>query len=142
MVCTFFGHHDTPNSIKPRLKKVILNLLEAGADWFYVGNNGRFDLLVQATLMEIEKERAIKYSIVLSYVNERAISGNQGATIFAQGQETACPRFAISKRNEWLLKKSDVVVAYATNKCSNTYKLIEKSNKKGKTVINLSNTNI
>ncbi len=138
MNCTFFGHRDAPSFIKPKLKEAILKLLDAGVEHFYVGNNGSFDLLVQVSLSEIAKEIPhIKYSIVLSYIDELAISENQEATIFPEGQELAYPKFAISKRNEWLLDNSYYVIAYAKNTCSNTHKIIERAKRKGLIVINL-----
>ena len=137
MNCTFFGHRNAPSSVKEKLKETILRLLGEGVEQFYVGNNGAFDCLVQVVLAELEKDRPIKYSIVLSYIDERAICENQEATVLVEGQEMACPRYRISKRNEWLLKNADIVVTYMINKYSNTYKLVEKSLKKGKTVINL-----
>ena len=44
MICTFFGHKDTPKEIEPVLQASIIDLIENhGADEFYVGNNGSFD---------------------------------------------------------------------------------------------------
>ena len=37
-VCTFFGHRDCPSSIKPKLREVLIDLIENHAvDMFYVG---------------------------------------------------------------------------------------------------------
>ena len=46
MICTFFGHRDAPESIKPLLRKVLLNLIEnQGITQFYAGNQGNFDAI-------------------------------------------------------------------------------------------------
>lgn len=138
MNCTFFGHRDAPSTIKPRLKETIMQLLNEGIKHFYVGNNGSFDLLAQESLAELANDGLdIKYNIVLSYINELAMSGNQQATIFPEGQELAIPKFAISKRNEWLLNNSSVVIAYVRYSVSNSYKYIEKARKNGLAVVNL-----
>lgn len=37
--CTFFGHHDCPDSVKPKLKNEIIDLIEErNVECFYVGN--------------------------------------------------------------------------------------------------------
>ena len=135
MICTFFGHRDTKESIKTELKSTIIKLIENGVNCFYVGNNGNFDLLAQVVLLELQKSHNIDFKIVLSYINERAISENQEATIFPEGLEAVPYRFAISKRNEWLIRHSNYVVSYCTNRFSNCHKWIEKSIKKGLIVI-------
>ena len=39
--CTFFGHRDCPSSIKPKLREVLIDLIENHAvDMFYVGQQG------------------------------------------------------------------------------------------------------
>ena len=106
MVCTFFGHKDVSGSIKNALKDAIITLIEKeGVKTFYVGNNGRFDFLVQKVLQEIVTlQTNIQYNIILSSVDEKAIGNNQDATIFPEGLEKTLPKFAVFKRNEWLIK--------------------------------------
>ncbi len=137
MNCVFFGHREAPDFLKEKLKAVIFEL--AGNETrFYVGNSGAFDALVQGALAEMEKEDSkIKYSIALSRIDELALSGKQENTIFPEGQETAVPIFAISKRNEWLFKKADIMVVYLKNKISNTYKYVSRAEKRGIKIINL-----
>ncbi|MDD5921532.1 MAG: hypothetical protein PUC57_09460 [Oscillospiraceae bacterium] len=44
-VCTFFGHKDCPETIKPYLREVLIDLISSkGVDTFYVGNQGRFSV--------------------------------------------------------------------------------------------------
>lgn len=47
MTCTFLGHRDCPETIKPILKAEIKSLIEKGVDSFLIGNNSYFDLYVQ-----------------------------------------------------------------------------------------------
>ena len=50
-VCTFFGHHDCPASVKEELRETIRDLIEnCGVSMFYVGNHGTFDAIVRSTL--------------------------------------------------------------------------------------------
>ena len=139
MICTFFGHKDTTENIKEKIKNTIIQLIEKdGIKNFYVGNNGNFDLFVQQILNElIRKYTNLEYYIVLSRIDETAISLNQKATIFPERLENIPPRFAISKRNEWMISKSSFAVCYANHKFSNAFTWIEKAKKKGLEVINL-----
>ena len=138
MVCTFLGHRDTPSSVRARLVKEIHNLIDEGVTEFFVGNNGGFDLMVQGVLEEISiKNTNIKYSIVISKISEAAISGFQHATLFPEGLELAIPRFAISKRNEWLLANSQILIAYVAYKGTNSYRWIQKATRLGLKIINI-----
>ena len=122
MICTFIGHRDTPNSLMESIRKAIIELINNGIKDFYVGNNGSFDFLVQTALAEISKTNsAINCRIVLSCINEVAISGNQELTVFPEELSSVPKRFAISKRNEYLLKKSSVIICYVNNTFSNRY---------------------
>lgn len=137
MKCVFLGHREAPDGLKSELKRTILALASDGSELF-VGNNGGFDALVQSVFLEMANEGCeIKYTIVLSKINELALSGKQKNTVFPEGQEAALPRFAISKRNEWLFKNADIVVTYMKNEASNTYKYVSRAKKKGAKIINL-----
>ena len=46
--CTFFGHRDCPETIKPKIRTAVINLIENhGVTMFYVGNQGNFDRMVR-----------------------------------------------------------------------------------------------
>ena len=52
--CTFFGHRDCLSSIKPKLREVLIDLIENHAvDMFYVGQQGAFDGIVRSVLKEL-----------------------------------------------------------------------------------------
>ena len=140
--CTFFGHHDCPDSVKPILREVLIDLIEhRNVTQFYVGNKGRFDYLVRAALRELSQEYPhIRYAVVL----ERLPSAHRefdpedySDTLVPEGIENALPRFAISWRNRWMLRQSDFVVAYVTRSFGGAAQFTEMAEKQGKTVIHL-----
>ena len=139
MNCIFFGHRDAPDRIVPYLKNAIIQLIEEqGVKHFYTGNNGHFDFLAQKVLKEITKEyEGVKFNIILSSIDELAISGNQDLTLFPEGLEHVPPRFAIFRRNEWMIEHASFVISYTRHKASNTYQWVEKARRKGLCVINL-----
>lgn len=138
MICTFIGARDTPFTLREHIKKAVVNLIFKGVYEFCVGNNGNFDHMVQSVLFELRSEYNIKFDIVLSYLDEVALIGNQAFTIYPEELANVPKRFAISKRNDYLLKKSNIVICYVNNTYSNSYKFTQKALKKGYTVINLS----
>lgn len=113
--CTFFGHRDCPDAIKPKLKEVLVDLIiNHGVDMFYVGNQGQFDAIVRSVLCELKEEYPqINCAVVLAYMprkhNEFDDSSN---TMLPEGIEAVHPRYAISWRNNWMLQRSDYVVTY------------------------------
>lgn len=139
MNCAFFGHRNAPSEIKILLKEAILHLIQTeGVHNFFVGNNGNFDFYVQCVLKELKDEGLdICFDIVLSHLGEIALSENQSETIFPEGLETVLPRFAISKRNDWLIKNSSFLIAYVTYTFSSSYQWMQKAAKKGLKIINL-----
>ena len=137
LTVTFFGHKDAPISIQNHLINILTDLIEhKGANIFYVGNHGNFDRLVQAVLSQLEsKYPHIRYFIVLAYMPRQTDStrqSDQSHTIFPYEMATAIPKFAISKRNQWMLQKSDVVVTYVTHSYGGaaTFKQLAISRKK------------
>lgn len=140
--CTFFGHRIINKDIKDLLTRQIDNLIaEHGVNVFYVGNNGQFDNLVAAVLLELKSRNPqISYSIVLAYLPEREKEYNQLSyteTIYPEGLEYTPPRFAISKRNQWMVQQSDYVIAYVEHSIGGAAQFTEYARKKHKTVINL-----
>ena len=65
--CTFFGHHDCPSSIKPKLREDLIDLIENySVDMFYVGQQGAFDWIVRSVLKELVLVYPhIRYAVVL-----------------------------------------------------------------------------
>ena len=136
--CTFFGHRDCPDSIRPKLRSVLINLIEnQQADTFYVGRQGSFDALVYATLRELAAEYPhIRYAAVLERLSGKN-TDDFTETLFPGAMENVPPRFAIDRRNNWMLQQADFVVVYVTHTWGGAAKFAGKAEKQGKTVINL-----
>ena len=116
MVCTFFGHKDTPKEIEPTLRSTLIDLIEnKNVNVFYVGNNGNFDTMVRRQLEDLSQTYTITYHVVLAYLpTEKNKYDNLTNTIYPEGLETVPKRFAIPWRNKWMIQQSDVVVTYVT----------------------------
>lgn len=142
--CTFFGHRDCPSSIKGKLHKEIERLIcNHGVDTFYVGTQGSFDRMAYAALVELrQRYRYIKVYRVLAYMPRlRDIAQDRSVlvdTILPEGIENAHPRYAIIKRNNWMIDRSDYMIAYVTHTTGGAYQAVERAKKKGKTIIAIS----
>lgn len=116
--CTFFGHRDCPASVMPKLRTVLVDLIEHhGVEQFYVGRQGNFDTMVRAVLRELAKTYPqIRYAVVFEQLPKRRVDVRCFSdAIFPEGMEDVPLRFAISRRNEWMLRRADMVVTYVTH---------------------------
>ena len=137
--CTFFGHRECPDFVKVKLREVLIDLItNHNVDMFYVGNHGQFDVFVRSILRELKKEYPqIDYAVVLAYMPGKQMKyDDYSDTMLPEGIESVHPRYAISWRNNWMLKQSDYVVTYITHTWGGAYKYAEKARSQNKTVIN------
>ena len=143
-VCTFFSHRDCPSSVRPKLRAVLVELIERhGVEQFYVGRQGAFDAMVCSVLRELEEVYPhISYAVVLERLPgpRDAAVWDFSDTIFPEELENVPPRFAIPKRNEWMLKQAYFVVAYITHSWGGAAQFAEKAWRQSKTVCNLANS--
>ena len=139
MICTFFGHRDTPPEIKTLLRQVISDLIEnQGVNRFYVGNQGNFDAMARSLLAEFEQSYGIRYEIVLAYLpRQEDPLCDTDHTLLPEGIESVPPRFAIEYRNKWMIDHSDIVVTYVTHSFGGAVKFKESAIKKRKKVIEI-----
>ena len=74
--CTFFGHRDCPGSIKPKLREVLVELIEKHAvDMFYVGHQGAFDGIVHSVLKELVSVYPhVRYAVILERLPQNETS--------------------------------------------------------------------
>ena len=141
MTVAFFGHRDADKNIGAPLYDVLNHLIcNEGADTFYVGNQGVFDALVLTVLKDLKKRYThIRCTVVLAYMPPTTPIFNDTDTLVPLALVNALPRFAIEKRNMWMLLQSDVVVTYVVRECGGAAKCKKKALLLGKRVIELGN---
>lgn len=140
--CTFFGHRNCPSSIRLRLRKTLVDLIENHTvDMFYVGRQGAFDAIVRSVLKELILEYPhIRYAVVLERIpgkRNESDPRDYSNTILPEDIENVHPRFAISWRNKWMLDRSDYVVTYITHSWGGAAQFAQISATQNKNVINL-----
>ena len=139
MVCTFFGHKDTPYAIEEKLLSVLVDLIEnKKACDFYVGSNGNFDRIVIGCLTKLKKKYPyIKYTVVLAYMPKKESSALSEETIYPEGLENVPPRYAIDRRKKWMIDHSDCLICFVSKKYGGAYKFKAYAERKKLKIINI-----
>lgn len=129
--CTFFGHSQCPD-LRSELRDAVMRLAGDGVDMFYVGDNGRFDAQVRSVLSEL----GLRYGVVLAYLPKGG-GADFDDTMFPEGLELVHPRYAIERRNRWMLERSDYVVTYVHHSWGGAAKFAALAERQGKRIIRL-----
>jgi len=135
MICTFFGHREIPSDIYDNLKDTITDLVEnQGVTRFLVGHNGGFDRMVTGIL----KELGGKYSHIRceTVISDMTVESELD-TLFPEVLDSCPPRFAIDRRNRWMVERSDIVVAWVEHTWGGAYKFLSLAQRKKLKIINL-----
>ena len=105
--CCFFGHREVMRNIRAKLTAIIEKLItEDGVTEYYVGHQGQYDSMVYSVLKELKaKYTQIRYTVVLAYMPDEHIKEVYGEnTLLPDGMESVPKKFAISKRNDWIIR--------------------------------------
>lgn len=139
-VCTFFGHGDGYCVDKEELQSAIEDLISRGVDTFYVGTHGQFDGAVLSCLQQFQKIYPhIHFAAVLAYLptGKQAYDPYAEYGIYPEGLEVGLPKFAIERRNKWMIDQSDYCLCFINHTWGGAYKFAKRAKNRGLTVINL-----
>ena len=141
-VCTFFGHRECYSLDEQVLQDTIVDLIRNGVDTFYVGNQGQFDSAVYTCLKQLRNRHPhIQVCVVLAYLPTKKNEYDDLADTMYPEIE-GHPKFAIERRNHWMIDHSDFLICYINHTWGCAYKFAHLAKRRGKTVINLGNPNI
>lgn len=142
VACTFFGHRECYGLDSPVLHQAIEELIVKGVDTFYVGNQGQFDSAVYGCLKQIRKEYPhIRVCVVLAYLpTEKNEYDDIADTMYPEIE--GHPKFAIERRNRWMIDRSDYCICYINHTWGGAYKFARFAKRRGKAVINIGNAEI
>ncbi len=136
MIVTFCGHSKIykTEEISKWLDMILPSLIEGGANIFYLGGYGDFDSLAASA---VRRQKAvypdIESVLVLAYLN-RDVDASRYDTTTYPPLERVPPRFAILKRNEWMVSVSDVVVSGVTHGWGGAAKTLDFAKRKKKVI--------
>lgn len=148
MNITFLGHREIGGDaeLRERILGVLLPLVAAGEEvCFFFGGYGAFDGLCAEVCRGMRREHGnIRMIYVTPYVTPSAQremryllkEGFFDETVYPP-LETVPPRFAIVRRNEWMVLQADLVLAYVARPFGGAYGGLCYARRKKKRVINL-----
>ena len=146
-ICAFFGHRDTPitNSLTAQLEETLISLIKQGVDEFWCCEQGNFDWIARSTVLRLKKEFPhIKVCYILAYrtllnteMSQNYLEDTYDDIIYPEIAEQGYPKFAIMRRNQYIIENSDVIVCYLTGQRGGALKAVKFAEKLKKKIINL-----
>ena len=140
MTCTFFGHRDCPSNIYDRVYAAIEEQIEhSKVDCFLVGEEGGFDRTVQRALFELKKKhpQILCLEVKAYYDPEKKDAPGLLESIYPECLTGVPKRFAIDRRNRYMIERSEVVITYVRKSIGGAAKFADIAVRKNKRVINL-----
>jgi uncharacterized phage-like protein YoqJ len=144
MIITFAGHSTvfSCEQVKEAVKEQIKNNISSNEKTvFYLGGYGEFDSICACACSELKKEYSIEVVYVTPYINHSKIKEMQESGLYDTSiyppLENVPPKFAILKRNEWMIENANLVIAYVKNNYGGAYKTLNTAKRKKKKIINI-----
>ena len=132
--CTFFGHRECWGVDVERICEVVGALIGEGVDTFYVGNQGGFDAMVYGCLKRLRQvHQHIRICVVLAYLP----AGECPDAMYPEIE--GHPRFAVDRRNRWMIDHAQICVCYITRTWGGAYKFAQVAKRRGLRMIYLGN---
>ena len=148
MTIAFAGHAVVSSNkrVKEMVKEQIRkNIIGVKFVTCYLGGHGDFDEICACACRELKQEHiCVEVVYVAPYISlseqlkikEMQESGLCDTSIYPP-IENVPPRFAISKRNEWMMINADLVIAYVEHSFGGAYKSLQVAKRKKKKIINI-----
>ena len=139
MTVTFCGHSQVadPGLENKKLNAVIAELIAEGADEFLLGGYGEFDGMAARAVANVRKVNPqIRSTLVIPYIERDYDRTLYDGSVYPP-LETVPRRYAISKRNEWMVDNSDVIVACVTHTWGGAATTLKYAQRKKKRIISL-----
>lgn len=136
MNVTFCGHSkiNRTEDFSKWLDITLPSLIEGGAVTFYLGGYGDFDGLAAAAVRrQKETYPHIEMVLVLAYLDREIDTSRYDSTTYPP-LEKVPPRYAIVKRNEWMVCESDVVISGVTHSWGGAARTLEFAQSKKKVI--------
>lgn len=129
--------------VKEVIKEKVLPKGKEKPITFYCGGYGDFDLLCGRVLYELKQEGYLfeSYYITPYLEKDRRLQDplflkHYDGTIYPPLEKTP-PRFAIEKRNRWMVDKSDLILCYVLYSFGGAAKTRAYAEKKKKSILDL-----
>ena len=148
MTITFVGHSRIflKSKIKALVREQILsNVIDFSTVVCYLGGYGDFDDICACVSRELKQEYGgIETVYVAPYMSASQQKRNKKMqeyglydTSIYPPIENVPPRFAIVKRNEWMVKNADLIIAYVEHSWGGAYRTLQVAKREKKRIVNI-----
>ncbi len=148
MIICFVGHAgvSSNNKVKEIVKiQIRKNIINSERVTCYLGGYGEFDKICACACRELKEEYGdIELVYVTPYISlseqvkiqEMQSCGLYDTSIYPP-IENVPPKYAILKRNEWMVTNADLIIAYVKHTCGGAYKSLQVAKRRKKKIINI-----
>lgn len=145
MIITFLGHSNClfNDDIKKQLKNILVDEINKNpTSKFYLGGYGDFDGLCLRTLRELKNDfPPIEILFITPYLDKNysklELAKYYYDDVIFPPIESVPRKFAILKRNEWMVEQANLVIAYVKYSWGGAAKALEYAKRKKKRIINI-----
>lgn len=146
--CTFAGHWEVySRNVESSIEFAIESILKKDNSFvFYSGDMGEFDKMCSAAVRTAKRrhpELDIKLMVVLPYMMAKINTDKDfyknlyDDIIIPMELSDAHYKSAITKRNRWIIDRSDFLIAYVYRDFGGAYTTLKYANRMNKEIINL-----
>ena len=145
MIITFCGHSNCLFSydVKEQLKNILIDEINKNPTCkFYLGGYGDFDGLCLRMLKDLKTDfPEIELIFITPYLDKNysklEFAKNHYDGVIFPPLESVPRKFALLKRNEWMVEQADLVIAYVKYSWGGAAKALEYAKRKKKRIINI-----
>ena len=139
-ICSFCGHRDADSSLRSQIKTAVIDLIEnKGITTFYSGGMGAFDGMCESVVRELKRAHPLKLYLIAPYMTQKI--NRDGQYYMELYDDIIIPdlgevhyKRAITERNKWIVRQSDVLICYVTRSSGGAYQMIQYAQKLSKSI--------
>ena len=136
---SFIGHRQVERfwNIEKQVDKIVRELIRTKEFVeFYVGRNGEFDIMVASVIKRAQRDlgkanNALILVIPYQIANMEDMEKFYDEVWYPDELYGVHYKSAITKRNEWFVDHSDLLVAYVIRESGGAYECMKKAQQKG-----------
>ena len=140
MIVTFCGHREILSG-EDEIRKILIEeveiLINNGATEFLLGGYGSFDYMCAGVVKELKQ----KYPHIKSVLVKPYLSTPFDEWLYDESEyppiENVIKKFAIIKRNEYMVDRADTLIAYVKYETGGAATTLKYAVKKNKAIINI-----
>ena len=143
----FCGHRDVfeRERIKEKVKEILIYLIEKkNISVFLSGGMGEFDGLCESLVIGLmDHYKDIKLCLIIPYLTKNILNNPQYYNSFYDEiikpdfGEDIFPKYAIIKRNRYMVDNSDYIISYVIRDFGGAYKTLKYAEKSNINIINI-----